>query len=126
MEYKKEDREGSGYLWRESENNAQIIEKGTFTLNGRVRYGGMIKSRNRDGQEKLEFFECIGLIHINDPEKKLNEKTPDRGGKVTIDNEVYKLGCWNKETEQGAPYTSIGFRKFVDNTQEVKKEDIPF
>ena len=59
MEYKKEDREGSGYLWRE--NTAEVIEKGTFTLNGRVRYGGIIKSKNSNGEDKLEFFECIAV-----------------------------------------------------------------
>lgn len=130
MEYKKEDREGSGYLWRESEGNAVIIEKGTFTLNGRSRYGGIIKSRNRDGKEKLEFFECIGLLHINDPNNKMNERTPDRGGKVTIDKQIYKLGCWNKETTEGAPYTSIGFRKFEEKKEEVTNliddKNIPF
>lgn len=124
MEYKKEDREGSGYLWRE--NTAEIIEKGTFTLNGRVRYGGIIKSKNSNGEDKLEFFECIGLLHVNDANSKMSEKTPDRGGKVTIDNEVHKLGCWNKEAENGTPYTSIGFKKFDENYSPVKKENIPF
>ena len=128
MEYKKEDREGSGYLWRENSSDSTVIEKGTFTLNGRVRYGGIIKSKNNDGQEKLEFFECIGLLHINDASSKMSEKTPDKGGKVTIDNEIHKLGCWDKESSEGIPFTSIGFKKFDENytAPNVKKENAPF
>ena len=76
------------------------------------------------------FFECIGLLHINDPNNKMNERTPDRGGKVTIDKKIYKLGCWNKETTEGAPYTSIGFRKFEEKKEEVTNliddKNIPF
>ena len=41
---------------------------------------------------------------------KMTEKSPDMGGKVTLNGKVYKLGCWARESESGTPYTSLGFK----------------
>ena len=114
------DNEKRGYLWHE--NNATIERKGTFTLNGVKRYGAIVKSFNSDGEPKYEFMMSCGLLHLNSGNKK-NERTPDMGGKVTIDDNIYKLGCWAKESENGTPYTSIGLQEVNDDEENTSLPD---
>lgn len=112
------DNEKRGYLWHE--NDATIERKGTFTIRGKKRYGAIVKSFNSDGEPKYEMMMSIGLLHLNSGNKK-SEKSPDMGGKVTIDNEVFKLGCWAKESEQGTPFTSLGFQEVEDEDESTPK-----
>ena len=102
---KQYDDEKKGFLWHE--NNSVIERKGSFTIDGKKYYGAIIKSHNDKGEYKYEFMASLGLLHLN--EEKRSDKSPDMGGKVTLNNKVYKLGCWARESENGTPYTSLGF-----------------
>ena len=113
---KQYDDEKKGYLWHE--NNSKIERKGSFMINGIKRYGAIVKSENAQGEPKYEMMMSIGLLHLN--ADKTNERTPDMGGKVTIDGVVYKQGCWAKESNNGTPFTSIGFRE--EKEDQVKSE----
>ena len=113
-------KEGNGTLFRE--NKCTVHRKGSWLLNGRKRYGGILESTNDKGEKKYELFECVGLIYTNSQEEKKSERSPDIGGAVTIDNIKYKFGGWARESDQGVPYTSIGF----DEKEEEKKEEVPF
>ena len=94
-----------GYLWHD--NDSTILKKGSFTINGKKEYGAMIKSFNNKNEVKYEFLVSLGLIHMNIDKK--SEKSPDMGGRITFNGSSYKLGCWEKETQTGTPYTSLGF-----------------
>lgn len=102
---KQYDDEKKGFLWHE--NNSVIERKGSFTIDGKKYYGAIIKSHNDKGEYKYEFMASLGLLHLNDD--KRSEKSPDMGGKVTLNGKVYKLGCWARESDKGTPYTSLGF-----------------
>ena len=102
---KQYDDEKKGFLWHE--NNSVIERKGSFTIDGKKYYGAIIKSHNDKGEYKYEFMASLGLLHLN--EEKRSDKSPDMGGKVTLNGKVYKLGCWARESENGTPYTSLGF-----------------
>ena len=125
MEDKQYDDEKKGYLWHE--NDATIERKGSFVINGEKKYGAIVKSFSKQGQPKYEMMMSIGLMHLNSD--KTNDRTPDMGGKVTIDGVIYKLGCWAKETSNGNPFTSLGFREVQededDSDAEIAKK-IPF
>lgn len=118
------DDEKKGYLWHE--NDATIERKGSFVINGEKKYGAIVKSFNAQNEPKYEFMISTGLLHLNTD--KQSDKTPDMGGKVTIDDVVYKLGCWAKESKEGVPFTSIGFQEVNDQgtTQESVAKKIPF
>lgn len=123
---KKYDDEGSGYLWHE--NDATIERKGSFVLNGKKEYGALVKSFNNKNEVKYEFLVSLGLMHINTDKK--SERSPDMGGKITFNGEVYKLGCWAKETQTGTPFTSLGFDKvdeqenpFVEKNEQSNSND---
>tara|TARA_Y100001938_G_C8081904_1_gene429660 strand:- start:1794 stop:2177 length:384 start_codon:yes stop_codon:yes gene_type:complete len=106
----KYDNEKKGYLWHE--NNSSIERKGSFTIDGQKYYGAIVKSHNDNGDSKYEFMVSAGLLHLNT--EKQSEKSPDMGGKVTVNGKVFKLGAWARESEKGAPYTSLGFQEFED------------
>tara|TARA_R110002012_G_scaffold189332_3_gene356539 strand:- start:930 stop:1313 length:384 start_codon:yes stop_codon:yes gene_type:complete len=127
MSDKQYDDEKKGYLWHE--NDSTIERKGSFVINGEKKYGAIVKSFNAQGEPKYEFMMSTGLLHLN--AEKQSEKTPDMGGKVTIDQVVYKLGCWAKESNSGTPFTSIGFQEVKEdqnkNDQSVDySKKIPF
>jgi hypothetical protein len=53
------------------------------------------------------------------------------GGKITFNESAYKLGCWARESEQGTPFTSLGFDKLDEEGKSTKTKpkdanDIPF
>jgi len=108
------DDEKKGYLWHE--NNSVIERKGSFTIEGKKYYGAIIKSHNDKGEYKYEFMASLGLLHLN--EEKQSDKSPDMGGKITLNNKIYKLGCWAREAESGTPYTSLGFQDVEDAPAE--------
>ena len=108
---KQYDDEKKGYLWHE--NDAVIERKGSFVINGEKKYGAIVKSFGKQGEAKYEMMMSIGLLHLNTD--KTNDRTPDMGGKVTIDGVVYKQGCWAKETSNGSPFTSLGFREVEED-----------
>ena len=125
MEDKQYDDEKKGYLWHE--NDATIERKGSFVINGEKKYGAIVKSFSKQGQPKYEMMMSICLMHLNSD--KTNERTPDMGGKVTIDGVIYKLGCWAKETSNGNPFTSLGFREVQEDENNSDSEiakKIPF
>ena len=111
---KQYDDEKKGYLWHE--NDAVIERKGSFVINGEKKYGAIVKSFGKQGEAKYEMMMSIGLLHLN--KDKINEKTPDMGGKVTIDGVVYKQGCWAKESNSGTPFTSLGFQEVKEETND--------
>ena len=113
---KQYDDEKKGYLWHE--NDATIERKGSFVINGEKKYGAIVKSFGKQGEAKYEMMMSIGLLHLN--ADKTNSRTPDIGGKVTIDGVVYKQGCLAKESSNGTPFTSIGFRE--EKEDQVKSE----
>lgn len=120
------DDEKKGYLWHE--NDAVIERKGSFVINGEKKYGAIVKSFNAQNEPKYEMMMSIGLLHLNTD--KQSDKTPDMGGKVTVDGVVYKQGCWAKESKDGIPFTSLGFQEVNDqsngNEQPVADKKVPF
>lgn len=120
------DDEKKGYLWHE--NDAVIERKGSFVINGEKKYGAIVKSFNAQNEAKYEMMMSIGLLHLNTD--KQSDKTPDMGGKVTVDGVVYKQGCWAKESKDGIPFTSLGFQEVNDqsngNEQPVADKKVPF
>jgi|TARA_R110001599_G_scaffold169606_6_gene359563 hypothetical protein len=116
------DDEKKGYLWHE--NNSVIERKGSFTIEGKKYYGAIVKSHNDKGEFKYEFMSSLGLLHLN--EEKRTEKSPDMGGKVTINNRVYKLGCWARESEGGSPYTSLGFTEVAEEGEYTERPKAAF
>ena len=84
---KQYDDEKKGYLWHE--NDAVIERKGSFVINGEKKYGAIVKSFNAQNEAKYEMMMSIGLLHLNTD--KQSDKTPDMGGKVTVDGVVKKL-----------------------------------
>ena len=123
---KQYDDEKKGYLWHE--NDAVIERKGSFVINGEKKYGAIVKSFNAQNEPKYEMMMSIGLLHLNTD--KQSDKTPDMGGKVTVDGVVYKQGCWAKESKDGIPFTSLGFQVVNDqsnsNEQPVADKKVPF
>tara|TARA_R110001592_G_scaffold240987_1_gene501404 strand:+ start:343 stop:720 length:378 start_codon:yes stop_codon:yes gene_type:complete len=123
---KQYDDEKKGYLWHE--NDAVIERKGSFVINGEKKYGAIVKSFNAQNEPKYEMMMSIGLLHLNTD--KQSDKTPDMGGKVTVDGVVYKQGCWAKESKDGIPFTSLGFQEVNDqsngNEQPVADKKVPF
>ena len=92
-------------------------------LNDKKFYGAIIKSYNKQGEPKYEMYQAIGLLHLNT--EKRSERTPDMGGKVTIatgEEKIYKLGCWNRETSEGVPFTSLGFEEVQEEKEYSEKE----
>ena len=104
---KQYDDELSGYLWHE--NDSTVERKGSFTVDGKKYYGAIVKSLNDKGEAKYEFVASLGLLHLN--QNKMSERSPDMGGKITLNGKTYKLGCWAKESEKGTPYTSLGLEE---------------
>jgi len=123
---KQYDDEKKGYLWHE--NDAVIERKGSFVINGEKKYGAIVKSFNAQNEAKYEMMMSIGLLHLNTD--KQSDKTPDMGGKVTVDGVVYKQGCWAKESKDGIPFTSLGFQEVNDqsngNEHPVADKKVPF
>ena len=123
---KQYDDEKKGYLWHE--NDAVIERKGSFVINGEKKYGAIVKSFNAQNEAKYEMMMSIGLLHLNTD--KQSDKTPDMGGKVTVDGVVYKQGCWAKESKDGIPFTSLGFQEVNDQSngieQPVADKKVPF
>ena len=123
---KQYDDEKKGYLGHE--NDAVIERKGSFVINGEKKYGAIVKSFNAQNEAKYEMMMSIGLLHLNTD--KQSDKTPDMGGKVTVDGVVYKQGCWAKESKDGIPFTSLGFQEVNDqsngNEQPVADKKVPF
>ena len=104
---KQYDDELTGYLWHE--NDSTVERKGSVTVEAKKYYGAIVKSLNNKGETKYEFMVSLGLLHLN--ENKKSAKSPDMGGKITLNGKKYKLGCWAQESEKGTPYTSLGLEE---------------
>lgn len=100
------------------EGQSEVIFRGNMQIDGQKRYATIIKSQNRDGKEKHELMFSAGLIHMNSPENKISEKSPDIGGKVYFDGNEYKFGAWNQRADSGLEYLSAGL--------DVEDEKAPF
>lgn len=110
-QYKDENLKGA--LW--NENACKVIRKGTVMINGKKEYISILKF-TLNGNDKYELVKSCGLLHVNDEESKLNPKSPDIGGAVTIDGVEYKFGGWKRvNQEKGTEYTSVGLRPVSDN-----------
>ena len=88
--YEMKDNSGSFF----HETKVTVPRKGKFKLNGKLRYGAILKYTDKDDNAKYELVQSLGLIHYNKPEDKRHEKTPDIGGKITIidTGQVLNLG----------------------------------
>ena len=114
------DNDGYGSMWLEQ--NAKVVRKGSFQLEGKKFYGLVIEKQNQQGDIQHEMYVAMGLLHINKPEDKISAKSPDMGGRVRIPfGKTYKLGIWAKESEKGVPYSSLGFTE-VDEVNEEEEE----
>lgn len=109
-----------GTLWTETE--CVIHKKGSIThrVTGEKRYIAICESKNNEGKSKYELMMSLGLIYVNNADKKFDEKSPDISGPVTVDLEEWKFGGWRKESEQGTPYTSVSL------SLPKNKSDVPF
>lgn len=66
-----------------TETNVTVPRKGKVNINGKERYGSILKYSIQD-TDKYEFCISLGLLHYNSPDKKLSKGTPDIGGKITL------------------------------------------
>ena len=121
--YEMKDNSGSFF----HETKVTVPRKGKFKLNGKLRYGAILKYTDKDDNAKYELVQSLGLIHYNKPEDKRHEKTPDIGGKITIIDtwQVFKFGGYANETSDGVPYTSAKFTPYDEDGNLIipKKED---
>lgn len=122
-----------GSMWPDS---AEILRKGSINLNGKKTYCAIVKSKNNKGQSKYELMVSCGLLFANDETQKARyPKSPDIGGKVTIENEIYKFGGWKNELQDGREYTSVSLKPVEDEPQQKSHwgnsdtsldDDVPF
>jgi|TARA_B100000085_G_scaffold178369_1_gene162700 hypothetical protein len=113
---KYEMKDNSGSLFHETK--VTVPRKGKFKINGIERYGAILKYEDRDGKEKYELVQSLGLLHYNPPEEKKNPLTPDIGGKITLvdssdpNNKVFKCGGYANTTQSGVDYTGLKFTPY--------------
>lgn len=101
-----------------TDNNCEIIYKGTIQINGDTRYYSLLRTKTQKGEEIIELAMSCGRVYINSPEQKKSETTPDVGGNIRIDGTKYKFGGWNNVAKSGQNYLGVSLRKSED--------DIPF
>ena len=122
------DNEKTGFLWHET--NSTVMRKGSLTLDGKKHYVAIIESYNDRGESKYEFMMSAGLLHVNQQHEKVSENSPDIGGAVTINDQVFKLGGWKKMSKKNQEYTSISIKPKEEQGQYVQKKeelsDVPF
>ena len=122
---KEKDYENDGYGSMWLEQNAKVVRKGSFQLEGKKFYGLVIEKQNQQGDTQYEMYVAMGLLHINKAEEKISEKSPDMGGRVRIPfGKTYKLGIWAKESEKGVPYSSLGFTEVDDVNEDEESEPV--
>lgn len=101
-----------------NENKSKVIKRGSFTIDGVKRYGVLIESENDKGQIKHELMFSAGLVYVHDESEKLNERSPDCGGKIYFDKTYYKYGAWNKvSANSGIEFQSCSLKP-VDDEQK--------
>ena len=122
------DNENTGFLWHET--NSTVMRKGSLTLDGKKHYVAIIESYNDRGEPKYEFMMSAGLLHVNQQHEKVSENSPDIGGAVTINDQVFKLGGWKKMSKKNQEYTSISIKPKEEQGQYVQRKeelsDVPF
>tara|TARA_R110000744_G_scaffold138706_8_gene249589 strand:- start:7182 stop:7541 length:360 start_codon:yes stop_codon:yes gene_type:complete len=107
-------KEKEGTLWVDGEN--ELIARGKVKLNGLDVYCGLLKSKNRDGDEKIELMFSAGLIHFNSPDTKLDPiKSPDWSGKVTLAGSKHKASIWKNSSANGKEYLSVRLKEADEN-----------
>ena len=94
------DDERRAVLWEENRSN--ITHRGHVTLNGRKHYAVLVNSLNAEGQKKHELMVSAGLIYAN--EDKLNERSPDFSGPVTIGTDRFQIALWDRQAKSGNNY----------------------
>jgi hypothetical protein len=128
VEKQQYDNEKTGFLWHET--NSTVMRKGSLTLNGKKHYVAIIESYNDRGEPKYEFMMSAGLLHVNQQHEKVSENSPDIGGAVTINEQVFKLGGWKKMSKNNQEYTSISIKPKEEQKEYAHKEedlsDVPF
>jgi uncharacterized protein (DUF736 family) len=92
------------------DGNCQILMKGTISINGATRYCAILKAQSQKGEEIHELVVSAGRVYVNPPEEKQNEKSPDVGGKITIDGHHYKFGGWNNVAKTGQNYLGVSLQ----------------
>lgn len=105
-------KEGTGSLWHET--NCTVVRKGKIKIDGQERYASILKYTHQ-GVDKYELSISIGLLHINEPENKQSEKSPDIGGKVTFNNVPYRFGGWRNIQDNGEERTGVKLSPIQDN-----------
>jgi len=122
------DNEKTGFLWHET--NSTVMRKGSLTLDGKKHYVAIIESYNDRGEPKYEFMMSAGLLHVNQQHEKVSENSPDIGGAVMINDQVFKLGGWKKMSKKNQEYTSISIKPKEEQGQYVQRKeelsDVPF
>ena len=113
------------------------MSKGTITINGATRYCSLIKAQSQKGEDIYEVVVSAGRVYVNKPEEKQNEKSPDVGGKITIDGQAYKFGAWNNVAKSGQNYLGVSLTRTdagnspytassPQSSQVLKDDDVPF
>jgi|TARA_Y100000114_G_scaffold141927_1_gene148073 hypothetical protein len=120
----------TGFLW--SESNVKVIYKGKVVYEiandkgdpeRKEIYASVLRYEDRTGNIKYELVRSVGLLHRNLPEDKRSPKTPDLGGKITLDGVEYKFGSYINESEKGTEYLKV----FLQNQEtEEKKDELGF
>ena len=113
-----EHKANTGSLWQE--NNVSVVKKGKIKVKGKTEqtiYAAILRYQSPNGEDKYELVRSCGLLHINTPEKKFSEKTPDIGGRITIDGEVFKFGGYDKMTESGMEYLWVNLREVEEDNK---------
>ena len=97
------------------ESKSDVIQRGFLQINGEKKYAIIVESRNDKDEKKYEIFTSCGLIFYQDESEKRSSKSPDVGGRITIDEQKYKFGGWNKVSHtSGKEFTSCSLKPFLD------------
>lgn len=94
-----------------TDNDCEIIYKGTIMINGDTRYYSLIRAKTQKGEDVIELAMSTGRVYINNAEDKKSDKTPDVGGNIHIDGVKYKFGGWNNVAKSGQNYLGVSLRK---------------
>jgi len=94
-----------------TDNNCEIVYKGTIQINGDTRYYSLIKTKTQKGEDIIELAMSTGRVYINSAESKTSDKTPDVGGNIRIDGVRYKFGGWNNVAKSGQDYLGVSLKK---------------
>lgn len=100
-----------------TESKSEVLYRGSMQVDGKKKYGIIVRSENKDGKTKHELMFSSGLVHLTDQAEKINANSPDIGGRVQVEGKTFKFGGWNKTSDNGLSYYSASLQKLEDEQE---------